>query len=1095
MKATNLIRNTSRALLAGLLLATPAAWADYQSEVLSQGPVGYWRLNDTVSAPSPILATNLGGAGAGANGAFLADVALGLSGALPSQPGSTAARFPGYLDRTRVSMANNNALWSPAGSFSVEFWAKPGRTTGGLTCPAAYSHFLTTPTTRRGWLFYQGSLTNTAHGWSFRVYTNAADPNSVINAGVNMTLDTNSWYHVVGVYNAAGPSLALYTNGGLATNVALPGVYAPVLTNTVPMTLGCRSDNGFAWLGTMDEPAFYSFALSDTQIAAHYQAGTNAAPATSYNATVLADTPVGYWRLDETYGPAAANLGSSGTAGTYSGSSVPGVAGPTLAGFEAGNKAVSISSANPGSVRLAPLNLNTNAVTITAWVKPNGPQNPYAGIVFQWANIPALTYSGLMMGKDGVSQLGYTWNNDPTTYDFASPITLTDNQWSFVAMTVSPNEAKLYAHDGTALQTAANTFVHVNQPFSGVTHIGMDPFDPASATFNGAIDEVAVFNRTLNAGEIYSLYSAAKEAVPPTIFQDPVAPLAIFNAETLTLSVVAGGSPALAYQWRKGGSDIAGATSSVYTKANITLADGGNYDVVVTNAFGSVTSAGAFVTVGTQVDPTILVQPVGRTVYKGALVKLEVGADGGNLKYQWKKDGVNLAGATQSAYTLAYAQGTNSGNYSVVITNSINTVTSDTVTLTVIVPAAGSYAETIVGDLPISWWRLDEPAFSGTFADSMGRYDGTWVTAPTLGAAGIGGTTAASFVLATGSYGEVPYTPELNGATISVECWVRTSNTDATLSPLGSWASFPNYLGYMFLKDGTQWRSAISRGNDFIYTYVPFGEMKVNAWTHLVFTCNAGGSWTTYINGVNANGGSYNPAPWLLNTSAPFRIGVNVPGSSTYGNFFDGEIDEVAVYNKALAATNVLAHYIAGLYGNNTKPIFVTQPGSRTVVEGTTVALTAVAEGTPVIRLQWFKDSLAIANATNTTLNLPNVTFGDAAIYTAMATNSVGSTTSAPAVLTVVGQPTFANVTNNLVLHLKFDGTLTDSTGSRQQWHTLNTGTAVYDRQDRLGRSGDHRHHADQCPGRAGGLQLCGPGDSPGPAVQFQRELHGGLLD
>ena len=65
---------------------------------------------------------------------------------------------------------------------------------------------------------------------------------------------------------------------------------------------------------------------------------------------------------------------------------------------------------------------------------------------------------------------------------------------------------------------------------------------------------------------------------------------------TATFSVVAAGT-GLSYQWQFAGNDIAGATGSSYTVANVSSSNAGNYSVVVTNAFGSVISSAATLTV------------------------------------------------------------------------------------------------------------------------------------------------------------------------------------------------------------------------------------------------------------------------------------------------------------------------------------------------------------------------------------------------------------------------------------------------------------------------------------------------------------------
>ena len=67
-------------------------------------------------------------------------------------------------------------------------------------------------------------------------------------------------------------------------------------------------------------------------------------------------------------------------------------------------------------------------------------------------------------------------------------------------------------------------------------------------------------------------------------------------------------------------------------------------------------------------------------------------------------------------------------------------------------------------------------------------------------------------------------------------------------------------------------------------------------------------------------------------------------------------------------------------------------------------------------------------DATNTTYAITNTAFGDAGTYTLWATNS-GATNSLSATVTVYSPFGYANVTNNLVLHLRFEGDTTDSSG------------------------------------------------------------------
>lgn len=1056
-------------LLFGLAVRSLAADA-YETAVLSQTPVGYWRLNDNVTAPPAILATNLGTLGTNGHGEYLLDMQLGASGALPAQSSSNTAVHAGdyeYGNRVRIPY---RPTWNTNDSFSVEFWAKPGQT-NYLACPAASTLFTTnlSGTVRAGWLFYQGQIygsNDNGSGWIFRIYNQSSGGYST-NA-VGMTLDTNKWYHIVGVYKANNPGkgLLLYTNGVVvAGSPASAGAqYENVKSNSfvfgrsnsIPLTFGARADGDsgfFDYLGDLDEAAFYPRVLTAAEILQHYQAGTNTAPATAYQTVVLGHTPAGYWRFNEKPGPAATNLGSSATSAEYLYASTPGVAGPqapTFTGFSTTNKAVAVSTNIPGSVRTAPLGINTNTVTMTAWIRPVGPQNPYAAIFMQGYDYDP-SYAGLSMGSNGGFQIGYTWNGDPLTYDFPSTITVPDGQWSFVGVTLNSTQAVVFAHDGTTFQTNVNLVPHDPQGFNGLSHIGRDlwlesgyiyGFQPLTM-FNGDIDEVAIFKRELTMGEVYSLYATGKGGVAPAIFRDVVGPPSITVGETLALSVDAGGSPNLSYRWRKNGSVIGGATTNTYTKVNISAADNGDYDVVITNAFGSVTSAVATVNINSQTQPAITAEPQGRTVYRAGYVNFSVTADGGALKYRWRKNGTTLPDGTNASYIISYAEGTNAGTYTVILSNSVGAATSAPAVLNVIVPTVGSFEEAIVADQPVSWWRLDEDVGSPTFADAMGRHDGTWVTPPTLGATGVvaGSTnTAAQFTLASSSYGEAAFGSDLNGSTITVECWVKTANISGTLCPVSSWVASPNRKGYMFVKEGPEWYSAFSFGDDFLYTYIVNGPIAPDQWTHLVFSSSPGDGWRVYLNGVLADG-PYSPTGWVLNNSGPFRIGADVPGAGSYNNFFDGTIDEVAVYNTVLGASNILAHYEKAKFGAGAAPRFLTQPASQTVAEGLNVTFAPTVEGTRPLIYSWSKGGVPIAGETNLNLTLTNLVFTNVGSYVLNVTNTFGSSNSQPATLAVAAQPTFANLTNALVLHLKFDGNYSDSSGRGN--HGTSVGAAI----------------------------------------------------
>ncbi len=83
--------------------------------------------------------------------------------------------------------------------------------------------------------------------------------------------------------------------------------------------------------------------------------------------------------------------------------------------------------------------------------------------------------------------------------------------------------------------------------------------------------------------------------------------------------------------------------------------------------------------------PTITTQPVSQTVNAGATVNFSVTATGtAPLSYQWRKNTVNIAGATASSLTLNNVSSSDAASYAVLVSNSAGSVLSSAATLTVL---------------------------------------------------------------------------------------------------------------------------------------------------------------------------------------------------------------------------------------------------------------------------------------------------------------------------------------------------------------------------------------------------------------------------
>ena len=250
--------------------------------------------------------------------------------------------------------------------------------------------------------------------------------------------------------------------------------------------------------------------------------------------------------------------------------------------------------------------------------------------------------------------------------------------------------------------------------------------------------------------------------------------------------------------------------------ASAQSADAGAYTVVVTNPVGSVTSATATVTLDS--TPTITVQPVGVAATVGDQVNLAVTATGtGTLSYQWRLNGVDVAGATAETLVLDNVAPASAGNYTVVVGNTAGAVISQVATVSVNVPLAlveepqsqtlpaGSTAIFNVrasGSGPFAYqWRLNSQDIPGAVSSSLAVTDvqainqGGYAVVVTSGAQSV---TSAEAVLSVSS---------LPIITVQPLGQVVYAGANVTLSVV---AGGTGPLQYQWLLDGTSLEGATS---------------------------------------------------------------------------------------------------------------------------------------------------------------------------------------------------------------------------------------------------------------------------------------------
>lgn len=133
--------------------------------------------------------------------------------------------------------------------------------------------------------------------------------------------------------------------------------------------------------------------------------------------------------------------------------------------------------------------------------------------------------------------------------------------------------------------------------------------------------------------------------------------------------------------------------------------------------------------------------------------------------------------------------------------------------------------------------------------------------------------------------------------------------------------------------------------------------------------------------------------------------GISSIGTNTTPNTHRYQGGTVAItsnliYNISASASNMTFSFSTG--GTpGAAPTIVTPPASQTVLAGSDVTLSVLANGTPTLSYRWRSNGVTISGATSSSLILNDVTTNASASYSVVVTNSFGSITSAPAVLTV----------------------------------------------------------------------------------------------
>jgi hypothetical protein len=539
---------------------------------------------------------------------------------------------------------------------------------------------------------------------------------------------------------------------------------------------------------------------------------------------------------------------------------------------------------------------------------------------------------------------------------------------------------------------------------------------------------------TNSAGQIASApvtASVTAGAIPAQITTQP-ANLSVAAGGDAVFAVSATGTEPLSYQWRRNGQNIAGANGAVLRLSSVAAGDdGAQLSVVVSNAAGTAQSQAAQlrVTAGTPaaVAPTIVTQPTGVTARRGQTVTFGVGINGtGPFSYQWRLNGNAIAGATAAVYSISSVADADAGNYSVVVSNSVGSVTSGAAALAItadpppptpvapsittqpagLVVLAGNsatFAVAATGTGPLAYqWSRDGTEISGATGPVLNLAS---VQAGDAGSYTVRVSNAAGAVTSNGAQLIVPGAPVITSQSINVTGYTGQTAT-FQLSVVGNPAP-----SCQWLRNSVAIAGATSCTG---YTTPPLTLADSGAVYNAV-AYNAAGtvfgagalltvenpvapvittqptSQTAPINGSAMFQVGFTSAPvatpaWRINGTelplafqVPFTAGTCTGGYSTAGGQLqltglsagcDGAQVNVTLANFAGSATSNTVTLTVG----TPQPTITQQPQNVSVIEGQPATFTAAVANAPYV--QWERGG-DIPGATSVTYTIPVTTLAD----------------------------------------------------------------------------------------------------------------------
>ncbi len=483
-------------------------------------------------------------------------------------------------------------------------------------------------------------------------------------------------------------------------------------------------------------------------------------------------------------------------------------------------------------------------------------------------------------------------------------------------------------------------------------------------------------------------------------------------------TVAASGCALFTFQWRKQGTLLPGQTNNTLYLPNVTAADAGVYDVIISSFCGTITNS-ATLTVNT--SPQIIFGPMSQTRCAGASVSFNVSAAGSGLTYQWWHDITPLPGQTNTTLALTNLAAADSGFYYAVVSSPCGTPVATAAQLTVNTPPVltplgnvaacpnqlVTFQTTATGTGPFTYvWRKNGAMISGATSNRLALTPATVFSVGTYSVevTGICGaaTNSASLILLT------------NTAATPLTSLTRCAGDVAGFSTVPS-GSGP--FTFVWRKDGViipgaansfLILSSVALTDAGLYSVEVRGACQAvtNSATLAVNALTT----TSALTNIAACGGNTVSFATVPQGTGPFTFawrkdGVLVDGAtnatltmSTVG-LGDAGIYSVEVTGLCNSATNTA---MLTLLQNTTASAF----SNATRCVGEPMGFTTTPSGTGPFNIVWRKNGAVLTNETSATLSLAGVTTNEAGVYSVEVTGACNAVTNSASLF--VNEPTTA---------------------------------------------------------------------------------------